>query len=201
MLICSLIEANTQTTNHYKCKVEAPTSNIKRIKFGEFDSNIKLEGTTLMVKLFMENMIEINDKFWSLLSSDSAIYILDNSSIAKSKANQFDIKGKIFGDNPKNVIKNKDLTLLVNKESESDSENRIKELGSTLANITDDNYTLTCTISENIKYDLQSAMSIIDNDLLIINFDIEENENSPVLEPEKEIEIFEGRINYNKSKG
>ena len=149
----------------------------------------------------MENMIEINDKFWSLLSSDSAIYILDNSSIAKSKANQFDIKGKIFGDNPKNVIKNKDLTLLVNKESESDSENRIKELGSTLANITDDNYTLTCTISENIKYDLQSAMSIIDNDLLIINFDIEDNENSPVLEPEKEIEIFEGRINYNKSKG
>ena len=44
-------------------------------------------------------------------------------------------------------------------------------------------------------------MSIIDNDLLIINFDIEDNENSPILEPEKEIEIFEGRINYNKSKG
>ncbi len=33
------------------------------------------------------------------------------------------------------------------------------------------NYTLNCKGEKNILYDLQNAISIIDNDILIVNFD------------------------------
>ena len=51
-------------------------------------------------------------------------------------------------------MKNKDLTLLVNIESESEKENKIKELDCTDTNIKGDNYSLTCTTAEKVKYNL-----------------------------------------------
>ena len=185
---CTLNEENEQTIISYNCVVKAPTANIKQIKMAEFDpkSGIKLVGITPIAKMYMENLIETNEKYGNLLSSNADIYLLDNSTIEKREANQFDINGKIGGDKPKNISKNKNLTLMVNIESESETENKAKELDCTVKDIKGSNYTLTCTKTENLRYNLQSAVSIIDSELLFINFDMDNNENSSIIEPEIE---------------
>ena len=84
---CTLNEENEQTIISYNCVVKAPTANIKQIKMAEFDpkSGIKLVGITPIAKMYMENLIETNEKYGNLLSSNADIYLLDNSTIKKEK--------------------------------------------------------------------------------------------------------------------
>lgn len=53
------------------------------------------------------------------------------------------------------------------------------EINCTIIEINGSNYTLNCTGEKNILYDLQSAVSIINDDLLLINFD--ENITSKII--------------------
>ena len=62
---CTLNEANKQTSISYKCVIEAPTANKKKIKFGEFNAKNgkKLVGFTPIAKMYFENLIEVNHKY------------------------------------------------------------------------------------------------------------------------------------------
>ena len=203
--VCTFDEANTNSIIiGYKCNVQAPTANIRQIKleddfnFGS-DNNMKLVGITPIAKLFMKNLQEANDNYGNLLSSENTVYILDNSTLYQNETSHFGIYGILNGEKPKTITKNKNLTLMANIEFES--ENKTKEINCTVTDIKNDNYTLTCEATENLKYYFQSALSVIDDGLLLINFDIYKNENNSILDTENDKEISNFRFNYNKSKG
>ena len=202
--VCTLDETNTNSIIGYKCNVQAPTANIRHIKlednfnFGS-DNNMKLVGITPIAKLFMENLQEANDNYGNLLSSENTVYILDNSTLYQNETSHFGIYGILNGEKPKTITKNKNLTLMANIEFES--ENKTKEINCTVTDIKNDNYTLTCEATENLKYYFQSALSVIDDGLLLINFDTYKSENNSILDTENDKEISNFRFNYNKSKG
>ena len=202
--VCTLDETNTNSIIGYKCNVQAPTANIRQIKlednfnFGS-DNNMKLVGITPIAKLFMENLQEANDNYGNLLSSENTVYILDNSTLYQNETSHFGIYGILNGEKPKTITKNKNLTLMANIEFES--ENKTKEINCTVTDIKNDNYTLTCEATENLKYYFQSALSVIDDGLLLINFDTYKSENNSILDTENDKEISNFRFNYNKSKG
>ena len=205
-VICNIDEANTLPIIGYKCDISSSTSDINRIKIDDFNfdsnNNIKLVGITPIGKLFMDNIIEANEKYGSLLSSNITVYILDNSSICNKETDQFNICGIINGTKPKSLVKNKNLTLIANGESEQ--ENKTKELNCTVMDIKDDNnYTLNCKSTESLKYFLQNSISIIGDGLLILNFDFNNYTDSSVTTEEKEEETKISNIIFNnkKSKG
>ena len=195
---CTLNETNRQTLTYYNCIAEIPTANINQIKLREFnpENNIKLVGITPLAEMFFDNFLEADKKYGNLFSNKKFIYILNNSTIEKIKSKKIEINGNIDGDKPKIFVKNKDLILIVNTESESETENKTTELNCTVGDIKGDNYTLICNITENIKYDLQNSLSIIDSEILLINFD--NNENNVVL---NETEKLNFRNYRKKSKG
>ena len=195
---CTLNETNRQTLTYYNCIAEIPTANINQIKLREFnpENNIKLVGITPLAEMLFDNFLEADKKYGNLFSNKKFIYILNNSTIEKIKSKKIEINGNIDGDKPKIFVKNKDLILIVNTESESETENKTTELNCTVGDIKGDNYTLICNITENIKYDLQNSLSIIDSEILFINFD--NNENNVVL---NETEKLNFRNYRKKSKG
>ena len=195
---CTLNETNRQTLTYYNCIAKIPTANINQIKLREFnpENNIKLVGITPLAEMLFDNFLEADKKYGNLFSNKKFIYILNNSTIEKIKSKKIEINGNIDGDKPKIFVKNKDLILIVNTESESETENKTTELNCTVGDIKGDNYTLICNITENIKYDLQNSLSIIDSEILLINFD--NNENNVVL---NETEKLNFRNYRKKSKG
>ena len=195
---CTLNEANRQTLTYYNCIAKIPTANINQIKLREFnpENNIKLVGITPLAEMLFDNFLEADKKYGNLFSNKKFIYILNNSTIEKIKSKKIEINGNIDGDKPKIFVKNKDLILIVNTESESETENKTTELNCTVGDIKGDNYTLICNKTENIKYDLQNSLSIIDSEILLINFD--NNENNVVL---NETEKLNFRNYRKKSKG
>ena len=140
----------------------------------------------------------MDNKYDQILLSNPTIYILDNSILDKYETYKFYINGIIEGNKPKSVTIDKDLVLMVNIES--DNENSTKDLNCKVINIiNNNNYTLNCETNEDLKYNLQSAISILDDGLLITNFDnINNNNNNPFIEPEANNNI---KYHSNKSSG
>ena len=105
----------------------------------------------------------------------SKIYVLDHSNIiSDKKSNTFNISG-IFEDRIPNFGKI-DLKLKVNVEK--GEEVLESEIDCKIVEIKGYNYVLYCTGEKNTLYDLQSAVSTINSDLLVINFD--EHVNSEI---------------------
>ena len=160
------------------------------------NETIKLVGITPLAEMLFFFFLDADKKYGNLFSNKKFIYILNNSTIEKIKSKKIEINGNIDGDKPKIFVKNKDLILIVNTESESETENKTTELNCTVGDIKGDNYTLICNITENIKYDLQNSLSIIDSEILLINFD--NNENNVVLNETEKLNFGNYR---KKSKG
>jgi len=113
----------------------------------------------------MDNIQSVDDKFDII--SDSAVYIMDNSSYNKYDKYSFNISGEINDPQPK--LENRNLTIMVNFESNETK--TMKEIECTINNITRKSYCLNCTANETFENDFQSAMSFIDDDdILLINF-------------------------------
>ncbi len=89
----------------------------------------------------------------------------------KSKTNQdgklFNISG-IMEEDPHFEI-NKNITL----NAKSDSEK--KEINCRIIDITLQSYTLNCRLDNNIKYDLNNSLSVINDDILLITFEDKSN--------------------------
>ena len=162
----------------YLCNVEVDTSNIESIKVMpkfEFESqNVTVIGTSPVALTLMENIIEAEGEYNTLL--ESVIYVLDHSTIYKNnKNNIFNITGII--NDPKPNFGKIDLELRINIENQK---NKTEEsVNCKIIDIKISNYTLYCVGKNDILYNLQSAISIIDNDILVINFDA--NVNSEII--------------------
>ena len=173
-------KANDDLENaDYLCTVLADTSTVNRIKIisdFNFDSqDIKIAGISPIAHTLMENVQNATGEYDTLLQSN--YYILEHSNITANKTNKvFNITGII--NDPKFNLSNIDLTLIINAEKGKDILE--EEANCTIVNINDSNYNLNCLGEKNILYNLQSAVSFINNDtLLLINFD--ENITSKIL--------------------
>ena len=87
--------------------------------------------------------------------------------------------------------------MIINTESEQ--ENKIKEVICSVKVNKNDNFTLTCEIIEELKYSLQSAISPIYDGLLLINFDMYINQNKTIVE--KETAVINSSYYFGRSKG
>ena len=170
---CNIDNSSSASMINYLCRVQAETANIKQIKFETnfkfSQGNVKIAGTSPLGKMSMNNLQNIDDKYSKLLASNPSIYILDDSSFYGYGNNKFNISGTISGKKPSSISVNKDLTLMMNLQNNVNEEEITKEADCTVTGIKTDKYTLDCTAKEKNKYNLQSAMSIVDNDILLVN--------------------------------
>ena len=104
------------------------------------------------------------------------IFILDHSFITANKRNTtFNITGII--DEPNATFEKTDLLLKVNTEKEKEIVGA--DINCTIACINGSIYTLNCLGEKDVLYDLQSAISFYNNNILLINFD--ENITSEII--------------------
>ena len=192
-----LVECNKVTNDNikvkYLCKTEVTNSDIKRIiclKDFNFinQNNVKVIGITPIAQRYIDNLQNIEDK--DLF--DYNIYILNNAINNKYDNNLFNISG-IISEKPNFGLIN--LILITNAKSENETTTE-EEIDCNIVEIKDLNYTLNCSAKENINYDMQSSVSFIDNDnILLINFD--NNTNSTLAIENRE--NFHGRYYRNNS--
>ena len=166
---CILEENGISSNGKYLCTVQSDNSNIKNVKILpnlEFDStdNIILHMTPI-AKMFINNIQDAKDQFNYL--SDAHIYILDYCIQNRYKKNLLNISGEIQDPQP-NLNINMDIVLMINFGSESDSQT---EINCTITDIKVKNYSLNCRVNENIEGNFQTAISFIDDDILITYFD------------------------------
>ena len=198
-LNCTLQENENATTSMapYLCEVrDIDISNIENIQLSldfEFDSqdNFTLVGITPLAKRYMNNLEKVGNQFDFLLNS--SVYILDHC-IANKTQNKLNIQGEIQ-DTQLNYNSN-DIVLQVNQDSENVTNLNIN---CDMNKIKINNYSLDCNVNKNFKGNLQSAISFIDQDILLLNFD---SYNATITEEEENIEenIEQNGIYYRKKK-
>ncbi len=89
---------------------------------------------------------------------------------------------------------------MMNIQNNENEEETTKEADCTVTGIKNDKYTLDCTAKEKNKYNLQSAMSIVDNDILLVNINNSDgDEGGAVLDPDTAGDIPNYR--YSKKSG
>ena len=195
---CALQGSGTEVKGQYLCEVEADTSNINQIKIGndfKFDSedNVTVSGITPIANMYMDNIQDIGNKFANL--DNSTIYVLEHSVYKKYGNLLFNITGMI--NDPQPNITDDNFALIMN--SASNDKTQI-EANCNIADIIGNNYTLNCKSNENIEGDLQSAISFIDDDILIINFN-EITDSEIELETNSTSLSGSGRFSRKKSGG
>ena len=168
---CTLQGSETEAKGQYLCEVEADTSNLKQIKLKndfKFDSkdNVTVSGITPLAYMYMDNIQDIEDKFDNL--ENSTIYVLDHSIYSQCGDLVFNITGIM--EDPQPNITNDNLALIVNSDTDSGNKTQI-EVNCNIIGRKENNYTLKCKSNEEIEGDLQSAISFIDDDILLVNFD------------------------------
>ena len=178
------IQANCEKINEdllnvaYSCTVLADVSTIDSIKIESdfiFESqDVKVIGVSPVANSFMKNVQNATGEYNILFQS--YIYLLDHSIISTNKKNDsFNIIGII--DDVRFNLSNIDLILKINAGKENDTfEADVKCI---LININGFNYTLNCLGEKNILYNLQSAVSFFENNILVVNFD--ENITSEII--------------------
>ena len=119
---------------------------------------------TPIVKMFLNNIQEVKDKFNYF--SDFQIYILDHCILNRYQTQLLTISGEI--QDPQPTLKNKDIVLIINLDSEINSQ---AEINCTFTDIQLKNYSLNCQINEDMKGDFQTAISFIGDNILITYFD------------------------------
>ena len=188
---CTLSKDNAQSSTNYLCEVQIQNKDIKQIKLLTnfmFTSQDKvlLTGITPIAKMSLNNINKIDTKFNNLLLSNPPIFILDNCTISNNyEDRKLNISGTIKGNKPKSVIVNNSLALMINIEDDANELSR--EIKCIVISMKNYNYTLDCELYSKGIYNFQSALSIINDGILVINFDNIINENEKALvnyEPE-----------------
>ena len=178
--VCQLVDDERKDNLYaYFCKVEITSNqNIKSVKFVnkfEFSSvNFAIIASfSLLIEPFLDNLLEIGNKLDFL--SNSTLYNLENSKINLGENQVFNISGII--NDPKPKFEKVDLNLYV--FTEYDNKKDRKEIECSIIDIIENNYTLSCIGMKNTNFSLKNAISIIEDEILIINLD--KNENSTIL--------------------
>ena len=151
----------------YLCKFKIANTNIKRIEcledFSFSQKKVKVISLTPIARKYINNLQNIEDI--DLFAYN--IYILNNAINNIYDINLFNISGIIENEKPNFGFI--DLVLIMNSRRENETE---AEANCKITEISGINYTLSCETEENVDCDLQSAVSYINNnDMLLINFD------------------------------
>ena len=142
---------------------------------------------TPIAKMFLNNIQDVKNQFNYF--SDEPIYILDHSIINRYQTKLLNISGEI--QDPQPTVKNKDIVLMINRDSES---NLQAEINCSFTDIKLKNYSLNCRINEGMKGDFQTAISFLDDDILVIH-------NESYYENINEDEPKKVSFRYNTNKG
>ena len=164
---CTLIDEQLTDNIAYSCKVKAEVKNLKNLKIieqFEFSSQKIKVSISPLAKKYMNNIQEVGDKFNYLL--DSSLFILSHSIITKDKSLYFNISGIISNKKPKF----EKIELSLNAMTEVENGNNETELNCCIVEIINNNYTLQCEGENNVIYNLNNAISIIEKEILIISF-------------------------------
>ena len=161
-------EYATDLKYQYLCNVYEDTVHIKSMKilpdFKFISQDIDIIGISPLFKMLMNDLLSYDNRYNVL--SNSTVYLMDNSTYEIYNKLLFNITGIINGTQPK--LENKDISLMINLQSEQNLET---ELGCVIDKIGLKNYLLNCKSNKSAELNLQSAVSVIDNnDILIINF-------------------------------
>ena len=164
----------------YLCKFKITNPNIKRVgclkDFSFIQKRVNVISLTPLARRYINDLQKIEDT--DLFAYN--IYILKNAINNKYDINLFNISGTIQDEKPNFGFI--DLVLIINSLKENKTE---EEANCTITEIDGINYTLSCGTEENIDCDLQSSISFINNnDILLINFD--NNTNTSLVTENKE---------------
>ena len=177
---CDLIEDEVKGDMYtYSCEVQTTSNeNITNVKiYNQFkfssQNNSIIASCSLLMEQYLENIIEIGNKFDNLLNS--TLYILEYPEIYQGENQIFNISGII--NDPKPKFGKVDLNLSVSAEYENKTEEKLLECK--IIDIIENNYTLSCIGIKNTNISLKNSMSVIEDEILMIYFD--ENENSTIL--------------------
>jgi hypothetical protein len=177
---CDLIEDEVKGDMYtYSCEVQTTSNeNITNVKiYNQFEFSSRNGSTiascSLLMEQYLENIIEIGNKFDNLLNS--TLYTLEYPEIYQGENQIFNISGKINDPQPK--FGKVDLNLSVSAEYENKTEEKLLECK--IIDIIENNYTLSCIGIKNTNISLKNSMSVIEDEILMIYFD--ENENSTIL--------------------
>jgi hypothetical protein len=148
----------------YLCEVQIETQNINNIKIiPEF--NFILQSPSVVISpfafIYINNLQDLENQF----NINSNLYILRNPKINKGENKIFNISGIINEPLPK--FQKVDLVLTVNIENE----NKETKINCNVIDINNINYIIQCKVTDNKKYSLQNGISIIGDEILLINFD------------------------------
>ena len=148
----------------YLCEVQIETQNINNIKIiPEF--NFILQSPSIVISpfafIYINNLQDLENQF----NINSNLYILRNPKINKGENKIFNISGIINEPLPK--FQKVDLVLTVNIENE----NKETEINCNVIDINNINYIIQCKVNDNKNYTLQNGISIIGDEILLINFD------------------------------
>ena len=162
--LCEVGIANNQTIKNVKI--------VNEFKFSSQNYAI-ITSTSPLIEQYLDNIQEIGNKSDFLLNS--SIYTLENSKIALGEKQIFNISGIINGTKPE--FGKVDLNLSVSAEYENKKET--KQLECNIIDIIENNYTLSCIGMQNTNFSLKNAISVIEDEILIIKFG--ENETSSII--------------------
>ena len=176
---CELVDKEKGDLYAYLCEVQTTSSqNIKNVKIVnkfEFSSlnHSVIASVSPIIEQYMDNIQEIENKLDFLMNT--TLYTLANPKIEQGEKQIFNISGVI--NDPKPKFEKVDLNLSVSVEYENKTEE--KQLECSIIDIIENNYTLSCIGIKNTNFSLQNAMSVIEDETLIIRFG--ENENNKIL--------------------
>ena len=176
---CELVDKEKGGLYAYLCEVQTTSSqNIKNVKIVnkfEFSSlnHSVIASVSPIIEQYMDNIQEIENKLDFLMNT--TLYTLANPKIEQGEKQIFNISGVI--NDPKPKFEKVDLNLSVSVEYENKTEE--KQLECSIIDIIENNYTLSCIGIKNTNFSLQNAMSVIEDETLIIRFG--ENENNKIL--------------------
>ena len=156
----------------YECDILTGTQNTNKIKIipdFTFISQNAIVTLSPLSTLYMDNIQTIGEQLDILLNS--SLYILSHSKINNNKCKSFNISSVINGPKPK--FNKSNIYLKANIEDKNITSET--ELSCNIVDIINDNYVLKCEVNEKKIYILQNAISIIDDEILLVNFDDYEN--------------------------
>jgi hypothetical protein len=177
---CTLQDSSSEKKLQYKCEAQADTANIKQIQiqpnFTFSDQNVNLAGITPLANSYMSNIQKVSELNYL---ADSDVYILEHSIYNEYGTNTFNISGMMS--DPQPTFGKTDLILSIN--TNSSGSNKEKNVSCSITDIINKNYTLNCISDEEISSKkLQSAYSVINNSVLLVNFDPQNEETSDTSE-------------------
>ena len=203
--ICKITDEKKKNIYTYFCQVQTQIKNLKSFQINDINSfqfylsnigisfkNIEVIASPL-AEIFMDNLQLIPNELDTL--RNSTYYILNNSKINGEEKLYFNITGKA---DPKPKFGKSNIKLMTFTKTGKEIFQR--EINCSIIDLINNNYTLKCKGNNNEYYNLQNALSINNDEILIIIFD--DGDNSTIsFEAEKEYRVNLSNKKRNLSAG